>query len=106
MTTPIDLILAERERQIEKFGVQNHRSEMQSPRLWKCLRAADPLAALRVEYDYETKRNTNTWPVILAEEFYEALYECTMPIDKEALRAELVQVAAVCVAWLESLDQD
>lgn len=44
------------------------------------------------------------WCVILAEEFGEAaraVYES----DPEALREELVQVAAVAVAWIEDLDE-
>lgn len=41
-----------------------------------------------------------TWADILSEEFFEALAET----EPAALRAELVQVAAVCVAWIESID--
>jgi hypothetical protein len=42
-----------------------------------------------------------TWAHILTEEFYEALAEA----DPEKLREELVQVAAVAVAWVECLDR-
>lgn len=42
-----------------------------------------------------------SWADILREEFYEALAE----EDDEELRAELVQVAAVAVRWIEAIDQ-
>lgn len=48
------------------------------------------------------KQTADRSVVILAEEFGEvarAVYEC----DPENLVEELVQVAAVCVAWLETL---
>jgi len=44
---------------------------------------------------------TVTWAEILVEETFEALAET----DVDALRAELVQVAAVAVAWIEALDR-
>lgn len=46
-------------------------------------------------------RGVGTWMDILTEEFYEALAE----EDPEALRAELIQVAAVAVAWVEAIDR-
>lgn len=42
-----------------------------------------------------------TWEHILTEEFYEALAES----DPAKLRAELIQVAAVAVQWVEALDR-
>lgn len=48
---------------------------------------------------------------ILGEEFGEVCHEVNeaigdKPIDMAKLRKELVQVAAVCVAWVERLDKD
>ncbi len=42
-----------------------------------------------------------TWAHILTEEFYEAMAE----EDQARLRAELIQVAAVAVAWIEQIDR-
>lgn len=45
-------------------------------------------------------RGLLSWKDLLLEEVYEALSEKT----DEALRAELVQVAALVVAWIEDID--
>ena len=73
-------ILDERQRQIEKFGKQ----------------------------DYSTLE----WHAVFAEECGEVSklvckQECPphSPPDDEAIRAELVQVAAVSIAWIEALDR-
>lgn len=54
-------------------------------------------------YKEETNRafaeGTGTWRHILEEEFYEAMAET----NPKRLIAELLQVAAVCVAWIVSL---
>lgn len=42
-----------------------------------------------------------TWASVLLEEVFEALCE----YDPEALRTELVQVAAVAVKWVEHIDR-
>lgn len=46
------------------------------------------------------RRGTVTWADILLEEVFEAITET----DRAALRSELVQVAAVAVAWVEDVD--
>jgi hypothetical protein len=46
------------------------------------------------------ERGTLTWRHVLAEEFFEALAEH----DPLRLRDELVQVAAVCLRWIEDID--
>lgn len=43
-----------------------------------------------------------TWATILLEEVAEALLE----EDRALIRAELVQVAAVAVKWVEAIDRD
>ena len=48
----------------------------------------------------KAKAGTLTWKDILLEEVYEACAES----DRQRLRAELVQVAAVCVSWIEDID--
>jgi hypothetical protein len=42
------------------------------------------------------------WSVILLEEVWEAIEAGTLP----KLRAELIQVAAVCWAWIEQIDAE
>lgn len=71
-------IIAERQRQDDKFGAD------------------------RNQHNY-------IWNAILLEEVGEASKECLeIDFDKKSereLRAELVQVAAVAVAWIENLDR-
>ena len=45
-----------------------------------------------------------TWNAILTEEVGEAAKE-VLEVDVKKLRVELIQVAAVAVAWIESLDR-
>jgi hypothetical protein len=51
--------------------------------------------------DRMAQEGTTTWKHILREEFLEAMAE----EDPEQLREELVQVAAVAVAWIEAIDR-
>lgn len=101
----LDEIWEERQRQDEKFGVQHRETEMRTDRLYRILRAHDPLTVARAEYEFEVKQNRVSWMTVLAEEFLEAIIETTPPVDRKALRAELIQVAAVAVAWIEDLDR-
>lgn len=85
---------AERGRQLATFGDQRHRDGTNlANRDWadhakaQCQNAAD--------------EDRLTWAHILQEEFTEALAET----DPAKLRAELVQVAAVCAAWVSDLDR-
>lgn len=88
-------IQAERERQDERFGEQNHDDGTGLPIYQHSARryrdAADRNAAAGVL----------TWRDVLLEEVHEALAEK----DPAALRAELVQVAAVAVAWIAAIDR-
>lgn len=51
--------------------------------------------------DMAFREGTGTWAHIFKEEVFEALAES----DVEKLRAELIQVAAVAVAWVQALDR-
>jgi hypothetical protein len=95
----IDQVWDERRRQDDKWGEQNHPDI--GPRSH-----ADPYPP--EEADDWKERNTDraadgtlSWDGILLEEVYEALSE----LDPAKLRAELVQVAAVAVAWIEAIDR-
>ena len=87
-------IIGERWRQVKKWGVQQH---------------TDGTGGLEWQLAAREQRNRNdntdpdaiTWTDILIEEVWEALAES----EPESLREELIQVAAVCVGWVEDLDR-
>lgn len=98
-------IMAERERQLAKWGKQ-HRPNV---------REGQDQAARASIRDYLRKRCDESeergpfygftggasWQEILEEECWESYAEDS----KDALRKELIQVAAVAVAWIEDLDE-
>lgn len=88
-------VLAERERQDARFGEQNHPDGTGSER--------DAFRAhlARGMYTLKARRGRLTWADVLREEFYEAVSET----DPTRLRAELIQVAAVSVAWIAAIDR-
>lgn len=91
-------VAAERRAQDTKWGPQNHPDGTGIRHL--------PLAPLMRDYartlcDGEHKAGRGTWEMILAEEFWEAAAE----EDPAQLRTELIQVAAVAVAWVEAIDR-
>ncbi|MGP3684118.1 hypothetical protein ACTVZO_05290 [Streptomyces sp. IBSNAI002] len=86
---------AERGRQLAKFGDQRHPDGTGGPVMQARAQEA------RNQCQFLAKHGGPDWRAILLEEVYEALAES----DPPALRAELVQVAAVCAAWLSDLDR-
>jgi len=54
----------------------------------------------RIFTDQAAKVGELTWVHVLREEFLEALAE----VDPAKIRAELIQVAAVCARWAEDID--
>ena len=87
-------VLYERDRQDEKFGVQNHRDGTGTvgDQAW---------ADIARQKNKANDKDGDNWRDILMEEVYEAFAET----DQKKLRAELVQVAAVAVAWVECIDR-
>lgn len=87
-------VAAERGRQDKTFGEQNH---------------PDGTNHLNINWANHSRNLTQsaaleerlTWAHVLQEEFTEALAE----VEPLPLRAELVQVAAVAVAWIEAIDR-
>lgn len=115
MSTPEDRaiareVLAERARQDEKWGEQNH-PDLHSG----YLPLEESVGSLVAEHDlfaelarrYKTLNHlaaltaTIDWTGILLEEVYEALAES----DPARLRTELLQVAAVTQAWAAAIDR-
>lgn len=98
-------ISQERQNQITKWGEQSHPDGTGPdlppvfPIYW-----GDSLSTIadraRYECDMHADADEVTWLDILLEEVFEAAAE----EDKAKLRKELIQVAAVCAAWVEDLD--
>ena len=83
----------ERKRQLEKWGVQRHPDG-----------TGTSMAGLIADQwkkvcDAKHDANDDNWATIAAEEFFEGLAET----DKRKLFEEVVQMAAVFVAWGEDL---
>lgn len=93
--TALGEVARERILQNEKWGEQNHPDGTGLP----TDRSMADYFASRCQRD--ATEGMTTWRGILLEEVYEALAEA----DPVQLRAELVQVAAVAVAWIEALDR-
>jgi protein involved in temperature-dependent protein secretion len=85
----------ERAAQLAKFGDQRHPDGTGGPVMRQ---RADEA---RAQCQYLADNGGTDWRAILLEEVYEALAET----DLANLRAELVQVAAVCAAWISDIDR-
>ena len=98
-------VLAERVRQEEKWGEQNHPDgtgpdvELETPYGNYMEELAD---SHKNHTDFKAEYGGLTYKDIFLEEVFEALAE-ENPIS---LREELVQTAAVAVAWVEKIDRD
>lgn len=93
----------ERQQQLAKFGDQRH-PDGTGPHTasWGALIHADTAATeARQRCQQAAARGDLTWRHVLNEEVAEAFAES----DPERLRAELVQVAAVCAAWISDIDR-
>jgi hypothetical protein len=93
--TIMDEVRQERARQDARFGVQDHPNGT-SPQ-FKGLADAARNATRKAVNEQRV-----TWFHVLKEEFWEAMAES----DRTALRAELIQVVAVGVAWIECIDRN
>ena len=99
-------ITLERDRQDAKFGPQRHQDSVapnfDSPEA--LARWYEMPTEEDAKYNTDTRfaRGDGTWADILVEELAEAIAAAFK--SPEELRAELVQVAAVAVAWIEDLD--
>lgn len=92
----------ERWRQEAKWGEQHH-PDVIGPGEAVTAAYKGMADAYRVINDGATQvPGATNWANILLEEVYEALAEAGA--DPATLRAELVQVAAVAVAWIEDID--
>lgn len=93
-TDALNCIARERERQDAKWGEQNH------PDGTSCdIRSVKAAQVTREQCQAAAEGGYITWRHILAEEVAEAFAE----EDLESLADELIQVAAVATAWVESI---
>lgn len=92
-------IAAERSRQDAKWGEQNHPDGTGADHDLRAVPQLDPDFA-KQRCDEAFRQGAGTWQHILHEEFCEAMAED----DPVRLRAELLQVAAVAVHWIEAID--
>ena len=90
----LDEVRRERIRQDEKWGEQHHPDGTSEARQVHAILAKNAT-------DNAAKNGTLSWLDILQEEAFEASAET----DQALLRAELIQVAAVAVAWVEDIDR-
>lgn len=88
-------VIQERVAQDQKWGEQNHPDGTGG----RALKAR--ANRYRDDCDIAHKGGYGAWSHILLEEVYEAMAES----DPEKLREELIQVAAVAVAWAEAIDR-
>ncbi|MEU4517409.1 hypothetical protein AB0F52_01680 [Amycolatopsis sp. NPDC024027] len=97
-------VLAECARQDARFGRQDH-PDGTGPERDNPVRLAhtvgDAADTARQATDRALSRGEVTFAQILTEEAFEALAET----DPARLRAELVQVAASAVCWIEAIDR-
>lgn len=106
-------LIEERRKQDEKWGVQNHpdfyswvggvmdgeTSREAGRRRCRALGIPTEEEAREALLKSAQRNNTN-WAQILLEEVSEAI-----SADPDAIRDELIQVAAVAIAWVECLDR-
>jgi len=102
-----DGVLAEvrKERQFQenKWGQQNHPDGTGEDQFWSFEGTLGEIRdVMKMRCDSLSKDGKPTYESILTEEFFEAIAEK----EKLKLRAELVQVAAVAVSWVEKIDRD
>ncbi|WP_433584572.1 hypothetical protein [Microbacterium hydrocarbonoxydans] len=98
----LEELAAERRRQDEKWGEQNHPdgtgTGTEVVPLWY---AEDFAEWAKHATDVAARASVVTWREILLEEVAEAFDES----DLDKLRTELVQVAAVATQWVEAIDR-
>jgi hypothetical protein len=103
-------VAAERGRQIARYGTNSDLADGTGLDERWLGHGLDPLQQhtawdiqidFRADYEaHEAEHGKPTWMHLVREEVAEAFQES----DPARLRAELIQVAALCVSWIEKLD--
>jgi hypothetical protein len=95
-------VRAERARQFAMYGTNEDLEDGTGPHVnWLGMSASSAESIARAHYlDYESVHGKPTWRHLVLEEVAESFQE-----DNPArLRAELLQVAALAVSWIEKID--
>ncbi len=110
-------VAGERERQFAKHGDQLHLPDGTGPQAGRAWLLHQPFGHVgyarmarlaREETDLRSQSTGDgsvTFADILLEEVFEALAETSEATNQFNLRAELIQVAAVAVQWVEVIDR-
>lgn len=100
----LDEVQAERARQFARYGTNEDLKDGTGEPWLEPLSFQDAAhieSVLRFDYEvFEKTRGTITWMHLVREEVAEAFAE----MDPEKLRAEVLQIAALCVSWVEKMD--
>lgn len=110
-TSPIGCIVAERQRQDEKWGADRTFPDAPVVSDMMVTQAELEEDLAREACDDAGNEDRQTWLHILNEELAEVQVAALIaarapdPDAAEGLRDELVQVAAVCVSWIEDIDR-
>lgn len=97
-----DQVMQEVYRQVDKWGVQRHPDGTDPFKPMSYIGLAHVIRdQARDTCNRATKEGRVAWRHIMAEEMFEAFAERE---STDALRDELIQVAAVAISWIRDLD--
>jgi hypothetical protein len=98
----------ERERQEARWGEQNHHDGTGPTKLFLGARVPEEhsYADIRKRATDMTDWNSKAGRVSYGDIFLEEVFEAMAEKDQDRLREELIQCAAVAVAWVEKIDRD
>lgn len=102
----LEKVFDHRVEQVERYGHNDDKPDGTGPQVpWlngvSNLHAADIEAFLRVDYEDAGGDGGVTWMHLVREELAESFAES----DPDRLEEELVQVAALCVSWIETIQK-
>lgn len=98
----LELVRNERTRQFQKYGTNAKQVDGTGPDIpWAEPFTRDSAVALECGFrsDYDNTVGPVTWMQLIREEVAEAFQEA----DPDRLSTELIQVAALCVSWVEKI---
>jgi len=103
----LEKVFEERVRQVARYGHNDELADGTGPEVMWCpwgapLTALDLERVFRADYEaYELENGEPTWMHLVREELAEAFAES----NPDRLEEELIQVAALCVSWVETLQK-
>lgn len=102
----LEEVKQEQERQVKKWGIQNHPDYTVLGLLPPSLPVMMNATADNAKYicDVKFKNGKVSWNDIFVEEALEASEEAKLG-NTAALREELIQVAAVACSWVDAIDR-